>query len=244
MTPTIDPSAFQEQGSLAIRASETQAVVSVDGDQSKLLDGPLRIPYGAHRVRLERAGFLPAERDVDVPLDNTRTLSVVFEPTLETRANYVASAGRQRTVAWVITGIGAALAVGGSTLALVQQSKLPAAREELAAVNQEFVRFSKAACDPSIPHPEDPSAETNCAARLQDAQSNVNNIELLRNVGWVAAGAGAAATTTGIVLLMMRDDPHKYDERPSERRLNARSSLRITPAFGPHQLSMSATGVF
>ena len=244
INPVVDPSAYGEQGMLAIRASEAQAVVSVDGDSSRPINDPLRVPFGAHRLRLERGGFLPAERDVDVPLAGTKTLSVVFEPTPETRADYVASAQRQRTVAWVITGVGAALTVGGAAFALVQQHKLPTARSELSAVNQEFVPGSGAACDFSIQHPEDPSAESHCVARLQDAQSNVHDTEIARNVGWVTAGVGAAATVTGVVLLMMRDDPKKYDQPPSERRLSAISALRIAPTIDRQQVFVWAAGSF
>jgi len=243
MTPVLDPSALNDQGTLSIQASETQAVVSVDGESPRLLSESLRIPYGAHRIRLERGGFLPAERDVDVPLAKTRTLSVVFEPTPETRANYVASAGRQRTVAGVTTGVGAALAVGGTVFALVQQGKLPAAQQHLAAVNDSFERFSERACDFAMPH-VDPAAESNCIAELEAAEANVHDIELARTIGWVTAGAGALVTATGVVLLLTRDDPHKYDEKPNERRLSAYSKLRITPALGPQALFLSATGVF
>lgn len=242
LTPVIDSSAIGEQGSLAIQASETQAVISVDGDSPRLLNEPLRIPYGAHRIRLERGGFLPAERNVDVPLGNTRKLSVVFQPTPETRANYVASAGRQRTVAWLTLGVGLALTAGGTAFALVQQNRLTAAHQDLDAVSQDFVRKSGNSCDFSLARSD--QEEAACAARLEDANSRVHDAEVARNVGWVAAGAGALVTATGVVLLIIKDDPRKYDEKPNERRLSALHGIRVTPTLSPHQLFVSATGVF
>jgi hypothetical protein len=75
------------------------------------VDGAPRVR--PHRLLVERGGCLPAERDVDVPLGATATVSVVFEPTPETRARHAASAESRRFWSWMTIGAGAAVAVGG-----------------------------------------------------------------------------------------------------------------------------------
>jgi hypothetical protein len=54
-----------------------------------------------------------------------------------------------------------------------------------------------------------------CANRLSDATSRINNLELDRTVGWIAACVGGAVLVTGAALLFTGDNPHKYDEKPT-----------------------------
>ena len=185
LNPTIDRAALgREGGQLAVRASETQAVMSVDGDEPRLLRGVLNLPRGPHRLRLERGGFLAAERDVAVALGIFSEVDVVFEPTPDTRASYVASAESRRTWSWVTVSGGVAIAASGVVLALVENGKLPSARTELADANADSTRGAGLSCDPAIPHGPDPAAqEAACAARLNDAASKVDQLTTLRTIG-------------------------------------------------------------
>ena len=42
----------------------------------------------------------------------------------------------------------------------------------------------------------------------------------------MVAGVGVAAAVVGVVLLLIADDPHRYDRAPRER--EARDQLRLT----------------
>jgi len=53
----------------------------------------------------------------------------------------------------------------------------------------------------------------------------------------VAAGVGGAVLVTGLVLLVTGDNPHKYDEKPSDEILGG---WRVTPMIGYGRLSLSA----
>ena len=236
MNPTIDARSLDREGGyLEIRVNETQAVVGVDGDEAVLVAGPIALPAGPHRLRVERGGFLPVERDLEIPLSRTATVSVAFEPTPDTRARYVASAESRRTWSWVTIGAGAAVAIGGVALAAAENAKLPDAQHELDAVNADWVPASRRVCDPKQPQ------QATCASRLDDATARVNDIETRRSVGWVAAGIGGAVTVTGIVLLLTGDNPHKYDERPSEHLF---AGLRIVPMLNTTVAAVSASGSF
>jgi PEGA domain len=240
LNPTVDKDALgREGGWLAITASETLSVVSLDGDELGMLAGPILVPAGPHRLHVERGGFLAADRDVAVPLGGTTAVSIVFEPTPDTRAHYVSGAQSRRAWSWVTFGLGAAVAAGGVTLALVEQNQLPGAQSTLDAANADWVQGSMRACDHS-------QALSNamlmtCDARLNDAANHVDNLRIGRTIGWVAAGVGGATMVAGAVLLLTGDNPHRYDERPPAPMVTA---WRIVPLVGPGSFLASAAGSF
>jgi hypothetical protein len=236
LDPVVDKAALaREGGRLAIAVSETQSVLTVDGTELGLLTGSVELPAGPHRIRLERGGFLPAERDVDVPLGGTKTASVVFEPTPETRAQYVASAESRRAWSWATLGAGAAIAAGGVVLAIVEQNQLPGARSALAAANASRVRFAGGVCDPSEALTD--ATMATCDSTLNDAASRVDNLQTLRTVGWIVAGVGGATLVTGVALVFTADNPHKYDEKPADR---LSVGWNFVPLVGPGRASVLA----
>jgi len=236
LDPTVDKSALAHEGGwLAISASETQAVITVDGEEVGLLRGPMQLPAGVHTVHLERGGFLPADREVYVALGASRTVSIVFEPTPETRAQYVSSAQSHRTWSWITIGAGAAIATAGVILALVEQANLGDARSALATAEADFQPGGP--CDPRGVV-NDP---TGCTTRVNDAASHVDNLETGRTIGWIAAGVGGAVVAGGVTLLLTGDNPHKYDERPSDRLFG---NVRVVPQVGAGQYFMSVSGGF
>jgi hypothetical protein len=231
----------REGGWLSITASEGQAVVTVDGEEVGLVRGPLEWPAGPHRIRVERGGFLPAERDVDVPLGKTQNVSVVFEPTPETRAQFVAGASSRRIWSWATIGVGAAATAGGIILAVVDQNALPNRRNQLATVEANAVRHSNLPCDPAMAMTDAQLAS--CANQLTNAQNKVNNLETGRTVGWIGAGAGAAVLVTGVVLLLTSENPHKYDEKPAAP-APALGAWSVTPSVGLGWATLAASAQF
>jgi hypothetical protein len=226
LDPKVDSSALgREGGWLAIRTSETQSVVTVDGEEIGLLSGPIQLPAGPHRLHVERGGFLPAERDVDVPLGGTSKVAVAFEPTPETRAQFVSGAQSRRTWSWIALGAGAAVVAGGVVVALASQGQLAGARDSFSAAEADIQPGGGGSCDPRG-FVADPAA---CKAKINDAASKVDNLETTRTVGWVAAGVGGAVLATGAVLLLTADSPHKYDERPTDRLFGR---WRVVPELG------------
>jgi hypothetical protein len=240
LDPVVDKSALgREGGHLAITASETQSVLSVDGTEVGVLLWSVELPAGPHRIRLERGGFLPAERDVDVPIGGTKTVSVVFEPTPETRVHYVSSAVRRRTWSWVTVGLGAAIAAGGVALAVVEQNQLPGAQSAVNSATEALTRGSGSACDPAETFSA--PATLQCENTLNSAATHVDNLQAWRTVGWVAAGVGGATFVTGVVLVLTAANPHKYDEKPVDRLF---AGWQVVPQIGMGGVSVFASRSF
>jgi hypothetical protein len=241
LNPTVDKTALShEGGSLAITASEPLAVVAVDGEDLGQLEGPIQLPAGPHRLRVERGGFIPAERDVTVPLGRPASVNVVLEPDPDTRAKYVSAAQSRKLWSWVTIGAGVAIAAGGTVLAVVENGQIPGDQSTLDAVNATFVRFSNKKCDFS----QNLSTMTmaSCEDSLNHASDTLNNAQMLRTVGFIVGGVGAATAVTGLVLLLTGDDPRKYDQKPGGGL--ALRSWRLLPQVGTSSASVSLTGQF
>jgi len=243
LDPTIDKSALSREGGyLSIKASEDQAIVSADGEELGLLRGAIQLPAGAHRIHVERGGFIPAERDVNVPAGGTQSVEIVFEPTPDTRAVYVASAVSRRTWSIVTMIAGAVIGAGGAIFNVAyEDGHLNTDRATLNGINASFTKGATPPnfCDMSQNDmlPNGGSRATVCQNMQQSAQANVNNDQAAQTVGWVAAGVGGAVLVTGLVLLVTGDNPHKYDEKPSDEILGG---WRVTPMIGYGRLSLSA----
>jgi hypothetical protein len=237
--PVVDPAVLAREGGwLAIASSETQAVLTVDGSEVGVLGDPVEIPAGPHRIHVERGGFLPAERDVDVPRGGTRSLRVVFEPTPETRARYVAAADSRRAWSWGTLGTGLVVAAAGVAVALYEQHELTHARADLGAADAAWAVGGNGLCDRSTGFV---GGQSYCFALLDNATSRVDNLEIGRAIGWAGAGAGGAIALTGAILVLTSDDPHRYDARPVERLLTGWSVL---PAFGTRGFGVAAIRAF
>jgi hypothetical protein len=239
LEPVFDKASLAtEGGTLSIEASEAQPILTVDGTELGLVTGPVQLPAGPHRIRLESGGFIPAERDVDVPLALTKNITVVFEPTPETRSAYVAGAKSRRTWSGVTISLGAVIAGAGTALALIENKQIPGAQNNVNATAALYVRHSGLECDPAMNAASLPAA---CNTLYTDANNTLSNDQNLRTVGIVGASVGAAVLVTGVILLVTGDDPHKYDTKPSERTLG---ELTVTPWIAPGSGSLSVGGVF
>jgi hypothetical protein len=243
LNPDVDKGALDREGGwLAVKASETQSVVSADAEEIGLLTGPIHLPAGPHRIHIERGGFLPADRDISVPVGGTATVSVIFEPTPDTRANFVSSAESRRAWSWVTMAVGTAIAAGGVVLGIVEGNKVPTDQTKLdqAVADNQLVpnplpgATQHPECNPSL-GPNDMTLAA-CRARESNARSDLNNDKTLQTVGWVAAGVGGAVLVTGTILLLTGDNPHKYDKKPSEQLLGG---WRVVPQFGPGTAGLS-----
>jgi hypothetical protein len=248
LDPTVDKTALSRQGGyLSLKTSEDQAIVSADGEELGLVGGAIQLPAGPHRIHVERGGFIPVERDVDVPVGGTQSVDIVFEPTPDTRAAYVSGALGRRTLSIVTMVAGAVIGAGGAIFNLAyEDNHLKNDQATLDNVNASFVKGAMPTpnfCDMSQNDelPNGMSRMTVCANQLDNAQTNVNNDKTLQTAGWVATGVGGAILVTGVVLLVTGDNPHKYDEKPPEEILGG---WRVTPMFGSGGVSLSAGRAF
>ncbi len=223
LEPEQDPDALAwGGGQLALDASETAPVVTVDGRTLGVYTGPLRLPGGPHHLLVERGDFEPVERDVVVsPGSHGTVVRVVFEPTPDYRARYVAHAQAART--WGIVSVvgGVALAAAGAGLLVYdagQRSDGYTARNALLAQNA-----LGQVCDPGSE-----SFQQTCANPANAAGSQVNDANTRDYAGWAAIGVGGAAVALGFALVATGGNPGRYDVPSSEPALAA-SRLRVRP---------------
>jgi hypothetical protein len=89
-------------GRLRVHSSPAQVEVLVDGE--RFVDQA--IPAGIHRLRLERDGFLPRERLINVAPGKTTTIEEHLSPTAATLAQLRAQRSRKRTSGLILGSAG------------------------------------------------------------------------------------------------------------------------------------------
>ena len=97
----------------------------MNGHARGVYSGPLVLPAGPHRLRLDRAGFVSSEREVVLRAGDETTLRITLDPTPETRLAHVERVQARKRWGWHRHRRGLALALGAGGLALWSQQSLP-----------------------------------------------------------------------------------------------------------------------
>ena len=223
-------------GDLKLVITESDAVVSLDGTSRGPYTASLRVAPGLHHLLVERGGFRPLERDVDVSSGQTTVVPVVLDPTPEMRELYVSRARTQRTWGWIALGSGVAVAGGGVGYLVYNASAKDEARSERDAAAADLEN-KVGVCDTG-------SAQGNyeeCNRRVISSQDHYNSVKARDAIGYVGIGVGAAAAGLGLFLLLSGDSPHKYDKKPTPDLMRS-----ITPQFaiGPGSAALALHGTF
>ena len=200
-------------GWLMVAVDEGDISLAIDGRNRGVYRERMRLPIGPHKVRLERAGFEPLEREIHISSGGDTTIKANLRPTLETRTAYVSHARAFRTWTFVTLATGALVAGGAGAIAYWGNSRLSTANSNLAKVQSDWTRFAGGACDHSQNLSDTQLAQ--CQQRLSDAQNSVSKWSNVRTAGIVGAAVGGAMLATGAVLFFLRPDPARFD-RPSE----------------------------
>ena len=215
-----------DKGRLALQLRETEVHVAVNGHARGVYAGPLVLPAGPHRLRLDRAGFVSSERAVALRAGDEITLRITLDPTPETRVGYVDRVQARSRWGWIATGGGLALALGAGGVAWWSQQSLPELESRLAEAERAFTEGSGGECDPDSALG---AMREVCQARVVDADTELSNRKLLRTLSAVGAGVGVAAAAIGLYLLLTNDDPHRYD-----RPVGQGSALTFVPSTWIH----------
>jgi hypothetical protein len=212
LEPTEDPGALVSSGGiLAFDVTETAPVVTIDGQPRGVYGAPVRVAAGPHHVMVERGDFIPAERDVSVDPGKTTTLRIVLEPTPETRTRVAQRVQTQRMWGWIGVVGGAAVAAGGVALVVYDAGQRSDANANAARLNAAIEPHSQSSCDPAAQDSSTPQYQQQCIDPINTAYGRVHDANTRDYFAWSAVGVGAASVVTGVVLLVMADDPHKYD---------------------------------
>ncbi len=104
--PILDPSV---RATLVVHATPSDAEVFVDGQ--RFLGAAL--PFGAHKVRVQRDGFVPSQKYISLPVQQVTNYAVQLRATEAHRLREKAEASRRNALGFASAGAGLAFALGG-----------------------------------------------------------------------------------------------------------------------------------
>jgi tetratricopeptide (TPR) repeat protein len=195
-----DPAApTSVKGRLVVTSSEPGSELIVDGGARRPLVGPLSLPIGTHHVRVEKVGYEVAERSVEVVNGQDASLQVTLAPTLETKAQLDASRSNRGIVAWSVLLGGAAIAVGGGVVALVENNALTSANKDFTT----NVTIPEATVSGKCDKAQSPGEfiTHNCANIHSYYQGRIDSASRWRLIGIAGGAAGVATAAVGGYLL-------------------------------------------
>jgi hypothetical protein len=222
LDPEEDAEALRRDAAALVPAvSESQAMIIVDAKPRGVDPRRVALAPGLHRVRIERGGFEPLERDVDVAPAASTPVSFVLDPTPETRADFVSKAHAQRTYGWIALAAGGAVLAGGLGYFAVNQSSVSDAKASYdAALQQGFAKTGICAVMGAF------GDAAQCNELQQSTYDDWQAAKTRSTIALIGAGAGAVIAGVGAYLLLSSDDPHRYDRRSHQEEL---SRVRLVP---------------
>jgi len=236
LDPSIDSQALSTEGVFfSVDVGRKNAELFVDQEHLGPYSGPVRLPKGPHRVRVEAAGFLPFERDVSLEGGKDNVLQGKLEPTPETRAAHDANVSFHRTWGFIGIGAGALIAGGGAAFLAINAGSKDDTRKEFDAANRKLLAGSEAPCDFS-----GGNSPAECQAYVDDKQSAYDSAKKKDVIGYVGIGVGAAALVTGVVVLLTGESANEYAALPAGQSRRPRLSC----SFGPGNFGASLAGSF
>jgi hypothetical protein len=212
----VDGSASSSGATLALSVSERNAVVLVDGEPHLDESGGMRLPLGRHQVHVARAGFFDVTREVLLAPGRT-VLDVTLIPTPTYLAEYTARAKRQRLLAYVTGGAGAAVTAGAVGFLFWNQGKKNDAEDRFNAYANEVAAMPKGSCDKT------------CESTLGILVDDLDAKRKRDVYGWIGVGVGAAAIGTGVLLYLTGDEPSRYEPK---------SNGALGVSIGPSQVAV------
>jgi hypothetical protein len=235
----VDQSALATEGAtLVIESSEGPVDLTVDGRRHGPYTAPIRLPRGPHRVSVTAAGFIPAERQVNLDPSVTNVARFDLEPTPETRESHRSTALMHRTWGWVGI-IGGALISGTGVTLVVLGSAEKKEGEDGIAENDRKRRDNEPPCDADFGWMSTDGTPFACDKEQSDAQEKIDAGKNMSIAGFVGIGVGGAIAATGVVLLLTGDDPDKYEQRKARAR-----GPRFTLVPGPGELGAALRATF
>jgi len=189
-------------GTLALRVSELDSVVTIDGKPTLDHTRGLRLPIGVHAIRVERAGFFDVERDV-VIRPGKNAIDATLLPTPEYLGDYVGRAKTLRLWSYIAGAAGAVSAAGGGVFLVYNQGLKNNAKRAF----DDYAAGVRAS-------PNGTCRDDACAETLGILSDDLEAKRQRDVYGWLAVGAGAVAMTSRMLLYVLGDDPARYDPKP------------------------------
>jgi len=210
------PSGLGAGGKLALALSEPHAIVRVDGEPRLDEARGLRLPLGRHTLSVERAGFLPVNRELSIKTGENR-VDVALLPTPGFLADYVSRTQTQRT--WSYIALGSGLLVTGSSAAFLiwNEGQKRDAKREFDAFQAQVQGSNSGTCPTNA-----------CADTLNILVDDLDEKRRRDVYGWVGVGIGAAMLGTGALLYALGGNPARYDPKPQSDVFGS-VALKVSP---------------
>jgi hypothetical protein len=221
----------RDGGALRLDVTETQAVVSIDGTSRGLYSGAVPLAPGPHALLVERGGFRPVERMVTIDPGRTTSVRVELEPTPDTRAAYVGKAQTLRTLGVIGVAAGAVIAGAGVGFLIYNKGPKDDSQEAIREYNKISADRSGGRCDPLGDTPHEA-----CEQEKIDLQNHDDAVRGRDVIGYVGLGVGVAALGAGVILLLVGDNPSRYDRKRGAETLG---HLVVAPSHGGSVLGYS-----
>lgn len=202
---------------LSVEVSEDNARVRVDGLAVSEAGVPTRLPEGGYKLTVERAGFFPYERRIELHAGAPLHLNVTLEPTPEWLDAYRSDAFSRRRAGLITLIAGSAVAaVGGGFLVYNQFAKTSARN------NFDDADLNTPGGD-CYPARAGKAAASNryCEEELRIRLDTLEDARSRDLYGWLGLGVGAVAAGTGLILLLTGDDPDRYQHHGADPELRA-----------------------
>lgn len=218
LEPTVDAYALaRTSGTIEIRPSELGAEVAIDGNHVGVVTRAT-VPAGPHTLRVDKAGFAPAVRNVAVTAGESILVAPYLIPSPQMREVYESRARSAHTIGWGLALGGTAIAVGGVVAGLVLTARHSDAQDHYDAQVAQSAALPKGSCvEGSV-----------CLAEFDAAAAKLSSSKTQQTVAFVVAGVGVAALGAGIWVLITADDIHRYDRPPATAKPG-----RLAPSFVP-----------
>jgi hypothetical protein len=234
--PDEDDSAGAGRGRLQVMAGGGNIELTIDGRPRGVYRRPIDLPAGPHAVKLERDGFEPLERLVEVPTGGEAEVKVSLRRSAKTRAAQVSHAHSYRNWAIAALASGAVVAGGSLGLTLWSNGKLSSREDKLDQLKSEAT--GGGSCDPSSPAYNEVVGK-NCRRTLADAQDEVNKYRNMRLGGIIGTVGGVALIGVGVTLLLITPDSGRDD-----RAEPLAGTLVPVLSAGPDGASLALRGQF
>lgn len=209
---------------VTVHANEPDTITLIDG-RRLASDGSTLVPPGRHTLRVERTDFLPDEREVDLAPARDNAISVFLMPTPAHREAHMSSRRRSLIVGGVVLGVGLAVIGGGAAFFFVNEGTRDG---QVVTLDQLSAQLS--ACGNMAQCAPDNVPQETLRTNVINAQTDVDNSNILRYTAVGIMGAGLVTSIVGTVMLAGAPSGSRFERRAA--------ALIPRVAFTPQHLQL------
>ncbi len=189
-------------GTVTFAISESDSVVTVDGQPRLDHTLGMRLPLGRHTLRIQRAGFFDLDREVWVRAGQ-QSVDVTLLPTPAHLDDYVSSAKSQRFWSYLTLAGGGLVTAGSAGFLIWNQGQKNEAEREFDEFASEVESLPNGTCDTDL-----------CEDKLGILADELDARRQRDVYGWIGVGVGAVSLGLGAFFLARSPDPSRYDPKP------------------------------